>query len=214
MTLELYFTPQSCALVPLIALHEADARFTAKTLNFRRGEHMAPDYLRLNPKHKVPVLVIDGEILTENVAILQWIAREFPAAQLLPETGLDAFRAVALMAWCASGIHPALTPNVRPERYCDLPESAESVRRCAQKLLLENYQIAEDLLRGKAWFFERFTLPDAYFFWAFRRGMQFGMDLTGFPACLAHLERVAARPKVQTALAFEAEALTQLTRDA
>src|SRR5664279_4909091 len=138
MNLQLYYGPIACSLVPYITLTEAGAQFEVEVVNFRKGGHMSPEFLRLNPKHKVPVLVIDGEPLTENVAIQLWIANQFPQARLLP-AGPAYYQAISLMAWCASGIHPFLTPNILPQRYCDLPGSEDSVRRCAQKSLHENY---------------------------------------------------------------------------
>ena len=76
--------PNACSLVPYVTLTEAGARFEVRPLDFRKSQYMAPEYLRLSPKHKVPVLVIDGAPLTENVAIQIWIAGNFPAARLLP----------------------------------------------------------------------------------------------------------------------------------
>ena len=212
MQLTLYYSPISCSLVPYLALTEAGARFEVRVVSFQRGDHVSAEYLRLNPKHKVPVLLIDGEPLTENVAIQLWIARSFPDARLLPDAGLNEFKAISLLAWCASGIHPHLTPNVLPQRYCDLPGSEESVRRCAQKLLRENYAIAEGLLADRDWFFDHFTLPDAYFFWCFRRGMQFHVDVAEFPRCRAHFERVSQRAATQKLLAFEAQTLLDLQK--
>ena len=68
MKLELYYAPKTCALVPYATLTEAGADFTVHNMNSRSGALKTPEYLRLNPKHKVPVLVIDGEPLTENAA--------------------------------------------------------------------------------------------------------------------------------------------------
>jgi glutathione S-transferase len=96
---------------------------------------------------------------------------------------------------------------VLPERYCDLPGTEESVRRCAQKMLLENFQIAEDLLAGRDWFFDRFTLADAYFFWCFRRGVAFKVDMSGFPNCRTHFNRVSARASIQNLISFEERAM-------
>ena len=84
MDLILYYAPMTCALVPYVALTEAGAPFEAVNVNTRTNAHRTPKFLALNPKHKVPVLVIDGEPLTENLAIQIWIAREFPQARLLP----------------------------------------------------------------------------------------------------------------------------------
>jgi glutathione S-transferase len=208
----LYYAPIACSLVPYIALAEAGATFEVRVVNFRRGEHQREEFLRLNPKHQVPVLLIDGKPLTENVAIQLWIARHFPQAGLLPGVEADEFKAIELMAWCDSGLHPHLTPNVLPERYCDTPGSEEGVRRSAHKMLREKYRIAEDLLAGREWFLDRFTLPDAFFFWCFRRGMQFRVDISDFPSCLAHFERVSQRPSVRKLLAFEAQTLAEFER--
>ncbi len=207
MKLTLYYAPIACSLVPYVALTEAGAPFDVRVIYHQRGDHMSAEFLRLNPKHKVPVLLIDGAPLSENVAILQWIARQFPQAHLLPTGGLEEYRAISFLAWCASGIHPALTPNALPQRYCDLPGSEESVRRCAQALLKENYRIAEQMLAGREWFFEEFSLADIYFFWCFRRGIQFGVDASAFSSCQAHLNQMSARASVQKLLTFEAAAL-------
>ena len=131
MQLILYYAPNACSLVPYVTLTEAGAPFEVHPLNFRKSQHMMPEYLRLNPKHKVPVLVIDGEPLTENVAIQIWIARHFPEAQLLPVDPMRELHAISLLAWCASGIHPFLSRINSPPRVCDLPGAEESVRRLA-----------------------------------------------------------------------------------
>jgi glutathione S-transferase len=209
MPLTLYYAPISCALVPYVALTEARAQFEVRVVNVRGGEQLSADYLKMNPKHKVPVLLVDGQPLTENVAILQWIAHQFPEAHLLP-TGLDTFKAISLLAWCASGIHPHLTPNLAPERYCDFPGSEDGVRRCAQRFLLESFRLADHMLQGREWFFGHFTLPDIYFFWCYRRANLFNVDTSEMPNCRLHYDRVLRRPSVAALLAFEANTLERL----
>jgi glutathione S-transferase len=201
--LELYYAPKTCALVPYVALTEAGAEFTVHNMNSRSGQLKTPEYLRLNPKHKVPVLVIDGEPLTENVAIQIWIHRNFPQARLLTADPKLEIKAISLMAWFASTIHPHLTPNARPENYCDLPDSAEAVKRVGNKLLFEDFRIADGLLAGREFFLGHFTTPDAYFFWCFRRAVTFKLDLSPFTHCMAHYERLQQRPSIQKVLAHE-----------
>jgi glutathione S-transferase len=205
MPLILYYAPVTCALVPYVTLTEAGAPFEVRPLNFGKGQHMTREYLALNPKHKVPLLVIDGEKLTENVAIQIWIARNFPAAKLLPSSPMQELKAISLLAWCASGIHPFLFRIFAPQRCCDLPGAEASVRRLAQEQLFETYRIADDMLAGNEFFFDHFTAVDAHFFWCFRRGTQFNLDLSGFRNCLAHFERMKQRQSVQKVLAYEAE---------
>ncbi|MGZ8212621.1 MAG: glutathione S-transferase family protein [Burkholderiales bacterium] len=203
MSLVLYYAPMTCALVPYVTLTEAGAAFEARNLNTRANEHRTPEFLALNPKHKVPVLVIDGEPLTENVAIQIWIARQFPHAKLLPEDPRENIKAISLMAWFASTVHPHLTPNARPGNFCDLPGSEESVKRVGNKLLFEDLTIANERLAGREWFFDDFTAVDAYFFWCFRRALSFGLELSGFPHCVSHFERMKMRGSVQRVLAHD-----------
>jgi glutathione S-transferase len=206
MNLLLYYAPVSCATVAFVTLAEAGAQFEIKRVDLARSEHFTPEYLRLNPKHKVPLLVVDGTPITENVAIQVWVARTFPGARLLPPDLDGEIKALSLMAWFASGIHPALTPIARPSRFCDLPGSEQNVRQCAQKLLMEHYQLADALLAGREWFLDQLTAPDIYFFWCFQRGLQFGLDLSKFTHCIAHFERMKGRASVRRLLQYDASA--------
>ena len=203
MNLTLYYAPMTCALVPYVTLTEAGAPFRVENLNTRTNQHRTPEFLSLNPKHKVPVLVIDGQPLTENVAIQIWIARAFPAARLLPAAPDAEIRAISLMAWFASTIHPHLTPNARPANYCDLAGSEDSVKRVANRLLFEDFSIADEALDGRQWFFDHFTAVDAYFFWCFRRALSFKLDLSKFGHCRRHFERVGERPSVRAVIEHE-----------
>ena len=140
MKLILCYAPQTCATVPFITLTEAGADFEVMNLNSRTGQLRSPEFLRLNPKHKVPVLIIDGDALTENLAIQVWISRQYPSAKLLPSDPMQYVKTLSVMSFCGSGIHPHLTPNARPENYCDLPGSADSVKRVGNKLLFEDFE--------------------------------------------------------------------------
>jgi glutathione S-transferase len=214
MKLTLYFAPMTCALVPFVTLTEAGADFEVQALNTRAGGNRTSEFLKLNPKHKVPVLVIDGEPLTENVALQIWIARQFPQAKLLPADPKEEINAISLMAFCASGIHPHLTPNARPQNYCDLPGSEESVKRVANQLLFEDLKVIDDRLSGREWFFSHFTACDAYFFWCFKRAISFKLDLAAFRNCHAHYGRMQGRPSVQKVLAYEKKVQDEFARAA
>lgn len=214
MKLTLYYAPKTCALVPYVTLTEAGADFDVVNVNSRTGQLKTPEFLAVNPKHKVPVLVIDGEPLTENVAIQIWIARQFPHANLLPRDPKKEIKAISLMAWFASTIHPHMTPNARPENYCDLPGSEESVKRVGNRMLFEDFAIADGLLAGREFFFDHFTAPDAYFFWCFRRALSFNLDLSKFTNCAAHFERIKLRPSVQKVLAHEKQVQDAFARAA
>jgi glutathione S-transferase len=214
MQLKLYYAPRTCALVPFVTLTEAGADFTVENVDSRSGQLHTPEYLRVNPKHKVPVLMIDGDPLTENLAIQLWIARQYPAARLLPADPRAEIEAVSLMSWFGSSIHPHLTPNARPGNYCDLPGSEESVKRAGNKLLFEDFTLADKMLAGRVWFFDHFTAIDAYFFWCVRRALSFDLNLARFENCLAHFARMRDRPSAQKVEAHEREVLAAFARAA
>jgi glutathione S-transferase len=212
MKLTLYYAPHTCALVSYVNLSEAGAEFEVKNINTRTNQQNTPEFLAMNPKHKVPVLLIDGEPLTENVAIALWISRQYPGAKILPADSKEEIKAISLMAWFASGIHPKLTPNARPQNYCDLPGSEESVKRVANKLLFEDFAVADKMLAGREWFLSRFAAPDAHFFWCFRRAKSFNLDVSGFRNCSAHFERMLQRPSVQKVVAHEKRVLDEFAK--
>ena len=209
MDIKLFYAPTTCALAPYITLTEAGADFEAVPINLRKGDNKSAEYLKLNPKHKVPVLIVDGEPLTENAAIHLWIARTFPDANLFPADPWQELKAIAMLSWCSSGIHPYLSRINSPPKVCDVPDTGDSVCRLAAEFIYEAFQIAEDLLAGRAYFFGDFTAPDAHFFWCFRRATQFELDLDPFTNCVAHFERMQTRASVQKLLAFETEVQAQ-----
>lgn len=203
----LYYAPFACSLVPYVALTEAGADFEVRTLNLRAQQQMTPEYLRINPKHKVPMLAVDGKSLTENVAIQSWIAGAFPAARLLPADRWQQLEAVSLMSWCASGIHPFLGRLNAPVKVCSAPGAEESVRALAVAPLLEAFGIADEKLAGREFFFDHFTAADVHFYWCLRRASQLQVDMSKFANCQRHLERMQSRPSVQKLLAFEKQTL-------
>jgi glutathione S-transferase len=212
MHLTLAYTPVACSLVPYLLLTEAGATFETRNINMARNEHQQPDYLRINAKGKVPVLIIDGKPLTENVAIQLWIARQFPAAGLMPTDAMEYMQAVSVMAWCASGIHPRITQCARPERFCSLDGSADDVRALGAQGLREQLAIGNDLLAGRDWFFGQFGCADAYFYWCFRRAGMYKLDLSELSHCVAHQQRMEQRPAVQQLLAYESQVRAEFAK--
>ena len=204
MKLSLAFAPGACAIVPFILLKEAGAEFQTLNVNLAKGEHHRPEYLKINPKGKVPALVVGDTVITENVAIHVWIDRQFPQAGLMPSDPMQYIQCLSVLGWCGSGIHPKLTQQARPERFCDLPGSIDRVKALGHEAMIEQYELAEEMLVGKTWFFsDRFSCADAYFYWTFRRGAAFGADLSGFKNCTAHRQRMEQRHSVQTLMAYE-----------
>ena len=205
MRLQLFYSPIACSMVAYINLTESGADFEVMPVNFRKGAHLAPEYLAINPLHKVPVLAVDGRPLTENVAIATWVARQYPKAKLLPADPFEEVAAISRMSWFASGVHPHLSRINAPLKFCDVPGSEPATRRLAGEYVAENFRAADALLKGRDFFFDHFTAVDAHFFWCVRRATQYNLPLDGYPNLLAHFERMKQRASVQKVLAFEKE---------
>ncbi|MFY0610778.1 MAG: glutathione S-transferase family protein [Hyphomicrobiaceae bacterium] len=209
MSIKLYYAPYACSIVPLVAFSEANADVEVCPINIRKKHHMTTEYRALNPKHKVPLLVVDGRPLSENVAILLWISRRFPEAGLLPVGDWQQAQAISILGWCASGIHPHISRYNAPQKFCDLSGTQDSVRRLAERALRDSFQLANEQLAGRVYFFDRFSIADVYFFWCFRRTGMFDLDLAEFPNCQTHFEKLLARRSIQEALEFESSVISQ-----
>jgi glutathione S-transferase len=215
MKLTLAFAPGACAIVPYILLKEAGADFDTHNVNLGKGANFSPEYLKINPKGKVPALIADGRVITENIAIHVWIDRHFPQAGLMPADPDTYIDCLSFLGWCGSGIHPKLTQQARPERYCDAPGTQDRVKQLGHEGMVEQYELAEQLLAGKTWFFgDRFSCADAYFYWTFRRGVAFGNDLSAFKNCQAHRQRMEQRDSVKALLAHEDQVRADFARAA
>src|SRR4051812_2619077 len=97
--LTLYFSPGACSMASHIGLEELGVPYEEKPTLLPKGEHKTAEYLRVNPRGKVPALAADGEVIVENTAILTYLARRFPDKKLLPDDPVEAARTISTMTW-------------------------------------------------------------------------------------------------------------------
>ncbi len=206
-TIDLYFSPGACSLVSLVALEEVGAIYTPHQVLLSRGDHKKPEYLELNPKGKVPLLVVNGAPLTENVAILTALSRLFPDAGLLPKQDWMAeVQALSMLAWCASGLHPYVTRLCLPQFICDDASAAPRIQQMAAEILVKNLAMLDQQLQDRAWFLGNWSAVDAYVLWVWRRIQAAPIETQAYTALAAHAQRMQHRPSVVRALAVEKSA--------
>lgn len=213
--IKLYMAPGTCARVPCIALEEAGEHFETVVVRFMKGEHKSPEYRRLNPKGKVPTLVIDGEPLTENVAIALHLAERYPDARLLPvaESALERHRIVADLSYCAATLHPIVT-RIRMPHFLAGKESAGRVWQAGCEAMKEHFALIEERLMNQAWWYgDTWSVLDAYLYWIYWRVAGAEFDVAPYPRFGAHTERMESRPAVQRALKREAAAQAILEKE-
>jgi glutathione S-transferase len=201
MDITLYHSPGACSMATYISLHEAGADFSVKTILLSKNEQSSADYAALNPKKKVPYLLVDGRGLSENVAIQTWIAQTFPAARLLPADPWDQKRAISYMGWFGSGLHPHMTRHFKPAKFCTHTDAHDNLKDIAKTMYLEQLLLIEAELEGRTWFFDHYTVCDSYFFWIYDRALHEGFDLSALKHCTAHNQRMRERESVEHVLA-------------
>jgi glutathione S-transferase len=182
--LTLYFAPGSSSMAVHIALHEIGVPFEARPMSFENQDMRAQKFLALNPEGKVPVLLIDGRPLTEVAAILCYLAKSFPDAELLPRDDPEAeAQALSWMSFIASTLHLA--------------------RRHGLEYAKQDYGIADRRLGG-GWTLGRYSIADIHLFrvyWRLANSLHPAPEW--FPNLTAHYQRMMARPAVQRTLEIE-----------
>lgn len=211
----LFSSPGTCARVTSVALEEIGIDYEVRLVRLMAGEHRTPEFLKVNPKAKVPALRIGNAILTENVAIVTYLHAEHPEAGLLPPASdrLEAARQLIDLCFCSSTLHPIVSRLGVPQFFAG-PENKEVVwKKGAEALSPYFSQIDERFSDQPWWYGERWSIVDAYVFWIFERSTRTGFDAAPFPHYAAHAERIRQRTSVQKALAREAIMMEHLTRE-
>ncbi len=204
MDITLYHSPGACSDATFISLLEAGADFDVKIINIKLNEQSNPDYAALNPKKKIPFLVVDGRGLSENIAMQTWIAETFPEAKLLPSDNWEHKQALSYMGWFGSGIHQHITRHFKPAKFCSNEEAHSDIKAKSKAMYMEQLALIDAELSGKTWFFDHYTACDSYFFWIYERALRESFDLSVFEHCTAHNKRMHARENVQKMLAHTA----------
>jgi glutathione S-transferase len=149
--LRLYYSPGACSMASHIALEETGAEYEATPVQLAKGEQNGPEYRKINPRGKVPALAIEGEVLTENVAILSYLADRYPDARLLPTEPLQRARCLSLMAWMSNTVHPSFTHIRRPGRFAESEAAHASIVETGRKAFWTLCQEIDGLLAQKTW---------------------------------------------------------------
>ena len=198
--MKLYFSPGACSLASHIALREAGLPF--ELVRVDTGVHKlkdGTDYYKINPKGYVPAIQLDdGQLMTEGVALLQYIGDQVPAKGLIPKAGsFERFRANEWLTFVSSEIHKGYSPLFNAK----LSDDAKAVLRAKLETrleLLDKHFATLKYLMGDA-----FTVADAYLYTLVSWSPHVGIELSKFKHLAEYLQRIAARPAVKEALQNE-----------
>ncbi|KAA0090528.1 glutathione S-transferase [Paraburkholderia sp. T12-10] len=211
MTYRLYYSPGACSLAVHVVLEEIGTPYTLQEVSVARAETQQSAYLALNPKGRVPALAIPSEtkLLTELPAILVYLARQRPEANLLPiASAVEEARAHEWLEWLSGWVHGIGYGGIwRPERFCAQDTSAhEAIRANGRRVVEEAYATIERTLGdGREWALPSgYTIVDPFLLVLYRWGNRIGLGMrANYAAWTALAERTLERPAVQRALARE-----------
>jgi glutathione S-transferase len=207
--LKFYYSPGSCALASHIALEEAGANYEAIRLNFKNDDQKKPDYLKINPKARVPALVTDRGVLTETPALLIYIAQSFPAAKLAPLDDPFALAKVqAFNSYLCSTVHVAHAHRMRGARWTDDAAAMETMKKKVPQSVGECFTLIErEMFEGPWVMGANYTVCDGYLFTLTQWLGGDGVDLNKTPKIAEHFRQVGERPAVRKAIEDETREL-------
>lgn len=197
--MQLYFSPLACSMATRIALYEAgaDADFV-KVDGKTKLTSAQQSYLEINPLGLVPALAIgDGQVLTENAAILQYVAASFPDARLAPSDTLGRARLQQWLCFIGTELHKAVFGPLLDRNASD------AVRAYALELSAPRLDLLERHLAGRDFLLDGFSVADAYLVTVLGWTPATPLDLAKWPALQAYVARLRARPSIARALAEE-----------
>jgi glutathione S-transferase len=195
--MKLYYTTGACSLASNIALREAGIPFEMSKVDKRTKRVDGVEFVTINPKGYVPALQLDdGQVLTENVAVLQYIADLNPAAKLAPPAGtMERYRLMEWLSFINSEVHKAFSPLFSSE-------ATEETKTYARNYLAKRLAYLDGALGDNKYLTgDQFTIADAYLSTVLGWGTHVAVDIG--PKLKSYLDRVRARPHVIEAMTAE-----------
>lgn len=205
MSLKLFFAPGACSFVPHAMLEIAGVNFEPAMVKLHKGEQRTADYLALNPQGQVPVLVDEGVVITQIVAILLHLDAKLPQAHILPADGMVRTHALSVLAWMNNTVHPTFTHFFMPEKFSDDEAAKKALRAFAVPRYRDCLQEIEGLAaKAQPWMTgDHPGALDAYALTLLRWGGYAGIDPASLPATWDLAQRFAALPGVVQAVERE-----------
>lgn len=196
--MDLYYSPLACSMASRIVLYETglEARFVRVDTKAGRTSDGA-DYRAINPKGLVPALKTeDGEVLTENAAVLQYLGDLAPGAALAP-AGFDRYRLQQWLSFIGTELHKLVFNPLLSPRADEVQKAA------AREAATSRFQYLDDHLAGRDWLLDAFSVADAYMAAVLNWAQFVNLDLSPYPNVVAYRDRLRERPAVARALGEE-----------
>ena len=192
--LTLYYAPGACSMASHIVLEEGGEKYEAKKVDLAGGEQRTEAYLKINPLGRVPVLRLDsGQPLTENTAILPYLGKRF--GLWLVDSSAEA-KALSLIGFFATSVHPAHAHVGRPERYTADTSAFPGIKEMGLKTFHTYLKQIDGMLAGREWLSDRYSVLDPYALVFYTWGVRRELPMAELKNYSAHKNRLLKRPAV------------------
>jgi glutathione S-transferase len=193
--LTLYYASGACSMAAHIVLEEGGEKYEPRRVDLGKGEQKTEAYLKIHPLGRVPALGLDdGQPLTENTAILPYLGKRY---KLWPSDPLAEARALSLIGFFASTVHPAHAHISRPERYATDTSYFPNIQAQGKKSFHEYLKQVDGTLAGREWLSDQYSVLDPYAFTFYTWGVRRELPMAELKNYTAHKDRMLARPAVQ-----------------
>jgi glutathione S-transferase len=201
-TYTLFLAKGTSALAPHILLEEIGADYTTKVLSIPDKDHLSAEYLRINPRGRVPALQTSHGVLVENPAILAYLAQVHPHKNLAPAEPFAFAQAQSVNLYLAATMHVAFAHKGRGARWADDPAAIAAMQAKVPDTIAECADFIEkNLLKGPWVLGETYSMCDPYVFLAHRWMAANDISLAIYPKLEAHTHAMKQRPAVKAAMA-------------
>lgn len=197
--MKLYYSPGACSQAAHILLHEAGIEHSSEAVDIRaKRTASGGDYLAINPKGAVPAIELDdGEVLTENGAVLQYIGEQAGDEGLIPAGGMARYRVIEWLSYLGSDVHKSFGPLFNPA-------SSDEAKQAARDMVGKKFDFLERSLDGRDYLTgASMSVADPYLFAMLGWTGKLGIDLSRWPNLAALRKRMEQRDTVRTVLQAE-----------
>ena len=204
--MKLYFAEGACSMASHIALNEAGVKYTPVPMSFEKGDANTPQFLGLNPLGAVPVLELDnGKVLTEGVAIMEYVANQNPQANLVPKN--DTFEYYEFKKWMnfiSTELHKGFSPLFGLQYMTKNTDAQQEIREFVVNNLNEKFELLDHVFSKNNFLCgNQYTVADGYLFTIMSWSQWVKVDYSKFKYLAAYLARVGERPAVLNTIKLE-----------
>jgi len=199
--LTLYYAPGACSMAAHIVLEESGEKYEAIRVNLSKGEQKTAEYLKIHPLGRVPALILDdGSPLVENTAILPYLGQRFG---MWPTDLIAGAKALSVVGFFASNVHPAHAHIGRPERYTEDTAAFPGLQAMGKNTFHGYLKQIDAMYAGREWLTDAYSVLDPYALVFYNWGVRRELPVADLKDFTAFKDRMLKRPAVQRVLADE-----------